>query len=79
MSIHAKLVGAFEAIILSLSAAVTIVMVAVLLDPAFVNGPFEKMGLFERTGQRGTVTIQQIAREIDWRIQLIDGNAVRCG
>lgn len=53
MNIHTKIVGAFNAIILSLTAAVTIVMVLTLLDPSF-DRP-------ERLVKRGTVTIQQLA------------------
>lgn len=54
MSIHTKLVGAFDAIILSLVATVTIVMVLALLVPSVAT--FETMG-------RGTVTIQQLAMD----------------
>lgn len=53
MNIHARFVGAFHAIILSLSAAATIMMALALLDPSF--GPSELLG------KRGTVTIQQLA------------------
>jgi hypothetical protein len=55
VNIHTKLVGAIDAIILSLTAAVTIVMVLTLLVPSFAS--------FERQGKRGTVTIQQLAMD----------------
>lgn len=55
MSIHTKLVGAFDAIILSLVAAVNFVMLATLFNPAL--GPSEIMG------RRGTVTIEQLAMD----------------
>ena len=53
MNIHTRLVGAFDAIIGSLTAAVTIVMVLALLDPSLVPS--------ETVTRRGTVTIQQLA------------------
>ena len=55
MSIHTRLVGAFDAIILSTLAAMTVVMVVALLNPSIGNGSFETMG------QHATVTIEQIA------------------
>ncbi len=55
MNIHTKFVGAFDAIILSLIAAVTIMMVLTLLEPSF--------GRSELLGKRGTVTIQQLAMD----------------
>ncbi|MBL8267190.1 hypothetical protein [Steroidobacter sp.] len=55
MNIHTKLVGAFESIILSTTAVVTVVMFLALLDPSF--------GTFEQTGQHATVTIQQLAMD----------------
>lgn len=55
MNIHTRLVGAFYAIILSLSAAVTIAMTLSLLDPSF--DPSELLA------RRGTVTIQQLAMD----------------
>ena len=54
MNIHTKLVGAFDAIILSSLAAMTVVMVLVLVNSSF-NASFETMG------KRASVTIQQIA------------------
>jgi hypothetical protein len=53
VTILTRLVGAFDAIILSLTAAVTVVMVVTLLDPSLV--PAESMV------RHGTVTIQQLA------------------
>ena len=50
---HTRFVGAFDAIILSLTAAVNIVMMLTLLVPSF-DPP-------EMSSKRGTVTIQQIA------------------
>ena len=38
MNFHTKLVGAFDAIILSLSAALTVVMLIVLFNPAADGG-----------------------------------------
>lgn len=55
MNIHSKIVGAFDAIILSLTAAVTVVMVLTLLVPSFAS--------FEKATRRGTVTIQQLAMD----------------
>ena len=55
MNIHTKIVGAFDAIILSLTAAVTVMMVLTLLVPSFAS--------FEKATRRGTVTIQQLAME----------------
>lgn len=52
MSIHTKLVGAFDAIILSSTAAVTVVMVVTLLDPSLIPS--------EALVRHGTVTIQQL-------------------
>jgi hypothetical protein len=54
VNIHTRLVGAFDAIILSTLAAVTVVMTVALLNPSLDHGSFE-------TGRRGTVTIEQIA------------------
>ena len=54
MNIHTRLVGAFDAIILSSLAAMTVVVTVVLLNPA-LSGSFETMG------KRATVTIEQIA------------------
>lgn len=53
MSIHTRLVGAFDAIILSTLAAVNVVMLAALLNPSLAS--------LETPGKRGTVTIEQIA------------------
>jgi hypothetical protein len=55
VSIHTKLVGAFDAIILSTLAAVTIVMTVALWNPSLDSGSFEPLG------QHATVTIEQIA------------------
>lgn len=55
MSIHTRLVGAFDAIILSLTAAVNIAMLLTLLVPSF-DPP-------EVLDKRGTVTIRQLAVE----------------
>lgn len=55
VSIHTKLVGALDAIIMSLTAAVTVVMLLVLLDPSLGQAPSEMFG------KRGTVTIQQLS------------------
>lgn len=52
MNTHTRFVGALNAVILSLSAAVTVVMVATLLNPSF-----DPSNLLVR---RGTVTIQQL-------------------
>lgn len=54
MNIHTRLVGAFDAIILSSLAAVTVVILLALLNPSF-NASFETMG------KRASVTIEQIA------------------
>ena len=54
VNFHTKLVGAFDAIILSTLAAMTLVITLALLNPSLGN-------LFETTGQRATVTIEQIA------------------
>lgn len=54
MNIHTRLVGAFDAIILSSLAAMTVVMVLALLDSSF-NASFETMG------KHASVTIEQIA------------------
>lgn len=53
MNIHTRLVGAFDAIIMSLAAVMTVTMLIVLLDASF--SPFELLD------KRGTVTIRQIA------------------
>lgn len=53
MSIHTRFVGAFDAIILSLTAAVNIAMLLTLLVPSF-DPP-------QIASRRGTVTIQQLA------------------
>jgi hypothetical protein len=53
VNIHTRIVGAFDVIFLSLTAAVTIVMVLALLDPSLAS--------LERLDKRGTVTIQQLA------------------
>jgi hypothetical protein len=53
VNFHTKVVGAFDAIILSTLAAVTIVMTVALLNPAFAS--------FEATGKHASVTIVQIA------------------
>jgi hypothetical protein len=55
VNIHTKIVGAFDVIFLSLTAAVTIMMVLTLLEPSF-DRP-------ERLVKRGTVTIQQLAMD----------------
>lgn len=55
MNIHTKLVGAFDAIILSLTAAVTIAILLVLLDPSFDKAKFETLA------KRPSVVIEQIA------------------
>lgn len=55
VNFHTKLVGAFDAIILSTLAAMTVVMVVALLNPSVNSGSFEAMG------QHATVTIEQIA------------------
>lgn len=54
MNIHTKLVGAFDAIILSLTAAVTIAILLVLLDPSFDKANFETLA------KRPSVVIEQI-------------------
>lgn len=51
MNIHTKLVGAIDAVILSLTAAMTVAMVFVLLAP-----PVERDGLLEHY----SVTIEQL-------------------
>ena len=53
VSIHTKLVGAFDAIILSTLAAMTVVMTVALFNPTLASS--------ETMGKRGTVTIEQIA------------------
>jgi hypothetical protein len=53
VSIHTRLVGSIDAIILFTLAAMNVVMMAALLDPALAS--------FEALGKRGTVTIEQIA------------------
>jgi hypothetical protein len=55
VNIHTRFVGALNAIILSLTAAMTVVMVLALLVPSFAS--------LERADKRGTVTIQQLAME----------------
>lgn len=55
MNFHTRLVGAFDAIILSTLAAVTVVITVALLNPSLDSG------LFETMGRRATVTIEQIA------------------
>lgn len=55
MNIHTRLVGAFDAIILSSAAAVNVVMLLALLDPSFGSSPFQMLN------KRATVTIEQIA------------------
>lgn len=55
MNIHTRLVGAFDAIILSTLAAATVIMTVALLNPSLDSG------LFKTIGQRATVTIEQIA------------------
>jgi hypothetical protein len=54
VNFHTKLVGAFDAIILSTLAAMTLVITLALLNPSLGN-------LLETTGQGATVTIEQIA------------------
>lgn len=51
MSIHSKLVGAIDAVVLSLTAAMTVALVFVLLSP-----PVERDGLTEHY----SVTIRQL-------------------
>jgi hypothetical protein len=53
VNIHTRLVGAFDAIILSQIVAVHIAMLFVLLDPSY--NPSEQLA------RQGTVTIQQLA------------------
>jgi hypothetical protein len=55
MSIHTRLVGAFDGLILSLTAAVNIVVLTALLNPS--------LALSEIMSRRGTVMIQQIAMD----------------
>ena len=55
MNIHTRLVGAFDAIILSTLAAMTVVVTVALLNPSLSSG------LFETMGKRAMVTIEQIA------------------
>lgn len=55
MNIHTRIVGAFDVIFLSSTAAVTIMMVLALLDPSLAS--------LERLDKRGTVTIQQLAMD----------------
>lgn len=54
MNIHTKLVGAFDAIILSLTAAVTIAILAVLLNPSLDNVRLEALA------KQPSVTIEQL-------------------
>jgi hypothetical protein len=53
VNIHTRLVGALDAIILSLTAAVTVLMMLVLLVPSFAR--------FDMLAPDGTVTIRQLA------------------
>ena len=55
MNIHTRLVGAFDAIILSTLAAMTVVVTVTLLDPSLSSALFESMG------RHATVTIEQLA------------------
>jgi hypothetical protein len=55
VNIHTRLVGAFDAIILSTLVAMTIVLMHALLSPSTGNESFETMG------KHATVTIEQIA------------------
>lgn len=54
MNIHTRLVGAFDAIILSTLVAMTIVIMVALVDPSLSNS-------FETMGRHATVTIEQIS------------------
>ena len=54
MNIHTRLVGAFDAIILSSLVAVTVVMLLALLNPSF-------NATHETRSKRASVTIEQIA------------------
>lgn len=54
VNIHTKLVGAFDAIILSLTAAVSIAILLVLLNPSLDKGHFETLA------KRPSVTIEQL-------------------
>ena len=53
MNIHTKLVGAIDAVVLSLTAAMTVVVLIVLLSP---NASLDRDGLLERY----SVTIEQL-------------------
>jgi len=53
VNIHTRLVGAIDAVILSLTAAVTVTMLFVLLDP---HAPAEREGLLKHY----SVTIEQL-------------------
>lgn len=55
MSIHTRLVGALDAIILSVAVTVMVVMMGALLNPLPDSGSLEELG------QHATVTIEQIA------------------
>ncbi len=55
MNIHTRLVGAFDAIILFTLAAMTVVMMAALLNPSLGSDSLETMG------KHATVTVEQIA------------------
>jgi hypothetical protein len=57
VNIHTKLVGAFDAIILSLTAAVTVAILLVLLDPSIDQTRFETLA------KRPSVVIEQIATD----------------
>jgi hypothetical protein len=54
VNIHTKLVGAFDAIILSLTAAVSIAILVVLLDPSFDKARFDTLA------KQPSVTIEQL-------------------
>jgi hypothetical protein len=55
VNIHTRLVGAFDAIILSTLAAMTVVVTVTLLNPSLSSA------LFETMSKRATVTVAQIA------------------
>lgn len=54
VNIHTRLVGAFDAIILSLTAAVTVAILVVLIDPSFDRARFETLA------KRPSVVIEQL-------------------
>ena len=54
MNIHTRLVGAFDAIILSLTAAVTVAILVVLIDPSFDRARFETLA------KQPSVVIEQL-------------------